>query len=32
MGAGRALPADTLVDSEIVIAVEQGRSDFTVLL
>jgi ATP-dependent DNA ligase len=31
VGAGRALPVDTLVDGEIVIADEQGRSDFTAL-
>src|SRR5215472_7896160 len=31
VGAGRALPVDTLVDGEIVIADGQGRSDFTAL-
>jgi bifunctional non-homologous end joining protein LigD len=31
VGAGQALPVDTLVDGEIVIADEQGRSDFTAL-
>ena len=31
VGAGRALPVDTLVDGEVVIADGQGRSDFTAL-
>jgi ATP-dependent DNA ligase len=31
VGAGRALPVDTLVDGEIVIADGHGRSDFTAL-
>ena len=30
-GVGRALPADTLIDGEIVVADVQGRSDFTAL-
>src|SRR5262245_61185372 len=31
VGAGGSLPADTLIDGEIIIADEQGRSDFTAL-
>jgi ATP-dependent DNA ligase len=31
VSVGRALPVDTLVDGEIVIGEEQGRSDFTAL-